>query len=84
MKYKISNLKLSPINNLYPLVSSESPRCEIVFPLDSVINLANAVLEAKNKFNHLGIADNTAANNYVQSVYPLRYAFASLIEVLKR
>ena len=78
--YKIANVKLTPVNKSYPLVSSESPRTEIYFPSDSVLNLANAVLEAKIKFNHRGNVDNTAANNYVQSVYPPRYALASLIE----
>ena len=78
--YKIANVKLTPINKSYPLISSESPRCEIYFPSDSVLNLANAILEAKIKFNHRGNFDNTSANNYVQSVYPPRYALASLIE----
>ncbi len=27
--YKIANVKLTPINKSYPLVSSESSRCEI-------------------------------------------------------
>jgi hypothetical protein len=78
--YKISNVKLTPVNKSYPLVSSESPRAEIYLPSDSVLNLANAILEAKIKFNHRGNAGANTANNYVQSVYPPRYALASLIE----
>ena len=34
--YKIANVKLTPINKSYPLVSTESPRSEIYFPSDSV------------------------------------------------
>lgn len=78
--YKISNVKLTPINKSYPLISSESPRCEIYFPSDSVLNLKNAILEAKIKFNQRGNAGANAAGNYTQSVYPPRYALASLIE----
>ena len=78
--YKIANVKLTPVNKSYPLVSSESPRCEIYFPSDSVLNLANAILEAKVKFNQRGNAGGAAAGNYVQSVFPPRYALASLIE----
>ncbi len=80
--YKIANVKLTPVNKSYPLVSSESPRCEIYFPSDSVLNLANAILEAKIKFNQRGNSGANGANNYVQSVYPPRYALASLIEEL--
>jgi hypothetical protein len=76
-------VKLTPVNKSYPLVSSESPRCEIYFPSDSVLNLANAVLEAKIKFNQRGNAPaNGAAGLHTQSVYPPRYALASLIEEL--
>ncbi len=78
--YKISNVKLTPVSKSYPLVSSESPRAEIYLPSDSVLNLANAILEAKIKFNQRGNAGGNAANNYCQSVYPPRYALASLIE----
>lgn len=78
--YKIANVKLTPINKSYPLVSTESPRSEIYFPSDSVLNFANAILEAKVKFNHRGNGAAGSANNYVQSVYPPRYALASLIE----
>ena len=78
--YKIANVKPTPVNKSYPSISSESPRCEIYFPSDSVLNLANAILEAKIKFNHRGNDGANAANNYVQSVYPPRYALASLIE----
>ena len=78
--YKISNVKLTPVNKSYPLVSSESPRCEIYFPSDSVLNLQNAILEAKIKFNHRGNTDANSPDNYAQSVYPPRYALASLIE----
>ena len=80
--YKIANVKLTPVNKSYPLISSESPRTEIYFPSDSVLNLANAILEAKVRFNQRGNADANAAGNYVQSVYPPRYALASLIEEL--
>ena len=80
--YKISNLKLTPVNKSYPLISSESARTEIYFPSDSVLNLANAVLEAKIRFNQRGNSAGGSANNYVQSVYPPRYALASLIEEL--
>ena len=34
--YKIANVKLTPVNKSYPLVSSESPRVEIYLPSDSV------------------------------------------------
>jgi len=78
--YKISNVKLTPVNKSYPLVSSESPRREIYFPSDSVLNLQNAILEAKIKFNHRGNTDGNSPDNYAQSVYPPRYALASLIE----
>ena len=78
--YKISNVKLAPVNKSYPLVSSETPRAEIYFPSDSVFTFRNAILEAEIKFNHRGNADATAANNHTQSVYPPRYALASLIE----
>ena len=78
--YKIENVKLFPINKSYPLVSSESPRVEIYLPSDSVLNLKNSVLEAQISFNHRGNAGANAPNNYVQSVYPPRYALASLIE----
>ena len=77
--YKISNIKLTPVNRSYPLVSTESPRAEIYFPSDSVLNIENAVLEADIKFNHRGNAGANAAGNHVQSVYPPRYALASLI-----
>lgn len=80
--YKIANVKLTPVNKSYPLVSSESPRSEIYLPSDSVLNFANAILEAKVKFNHRGNSAAGSANNYVQSVYPPRYALASLIEEL--
>lgn len=80
--YKIANVKLTPVNKSYPLVSSESPRCEIYLPSDSVLNLQNAILEATIKFNQRGNGGATAAGNYVQSVYPPRYALASLIEEL--
>ena len=78
--YKIANVKLTPINKSYPLVSSESPRVEIFLPSDSVLNFDNAVLEAVLWFNHRGNADANSPNNYVQSVYPPRYGLASLIE----
>jgi len=78
--YKISNVKLAPVNKSYPLVSSETPRAEIYFPSDSVFTFRNAILEAEIKFNHRGNAGATAANNHTQSVYPPRYALASLIE----
>ena len=78
--YKIENVKLFPINKSYPLVSSETPRVEIYLPSDSVLNLKNSVLEAQISFNHRGNADGNSPNNYVQSVYPPRYALASLIE----
>lgn len=78
--YKIANIKLTPVNKSYPLVSSESPRVEIFFPSDSVLNMQNAVLEADITFNHLGNGGNDRANNHVQSLYPPRYGLASLIE----
>jgi len=78
--YKISNVKLTPVNKSYPLVSNESPRAEIYFPSDSVFTLQNAILEANIKFNHRGNVDGNSADNYTQSVYPPRYALASLIE----
>lgn len=78
--YKIANVKLTPVNKSYPLVSSESPRIEIFFPSDSVLNLKNAILEAQITFNHLGNGGADRPNNYVRSVYPPRYGLASLIE----
>lgn len=77
--YKISNIKLTPINKSYPLISTESPRVEIYFPSDSVLNLDNAILEAELTFNHLG-AINNAPQYYAQSRYPPRYGLASLIQ----
>ena len=78
--YKIVNTKLTPISRSYPLVSSDAPRVEIYFPNDAVLNLKNAILEADIWFNHLGNGGNTAANNYVRSIYPPRYGLASLIQ----
>jgi len=78
--YKIANIKLTPINKSYPLVSTEAPRCEIFFPSDSVLKLENAVLSANITFNHLGNGGATRPNQYVQGVYPPRYGLASLIE----
>ncbi len=78
--YKIANVKLTPVNKSYPLVSSESPRVEIYLPSDSVLDLENSILEAELWFNHRGNADANSPNNYVQSVYPPRYGLASLIE----
>jgi len=78
--YKIANIKLTPVNKSYPLVSSESPRVEIYLPSDSVLNFANAILEADITFNHRGNAAAGSADNYVQTVYPPRYGLASLIE----
>ncbi len=80
--YKIVNTKLTPISKSYPLISSDAPRAEIYFPNDSILNLANAILEAEIKFNHQGNANGGAANNYVRSVYPPRYGLASLIQEL--
>lgn len=79
--YKIANIKLTPVNKSYPLVSTESPRTEIFFPSDSVINLDNAILEATLTFNHLGNNNiaNTPSTHY-QLRYPPRYGLASLIE----
>lgn len=78
--YKIANIKLTPINKTYPLVSTEAPRVEIYFPSDSVLNLQNAILEANITFNHLGNGGATRPNQYVQGLYPPRYGLASLIE----
>jgi len=78
--YKIANVKLTPVNKSYPLVSSESPRVEIYLPSDSVLNLDNSIFEAELYFNHRGNTDVNSPNNYVQSVYPPRYGLASLIE----
>lgn len=78
--YKINNIKLTPINKSYPLISTEAPRCEIYFPSDSVLNLDNAILQANITFNHLGNAVATAPNNYVQGIYAPRYGLASLIQ----
>lgn len=79
--YKIANIKLTPINKTYPLVSTEAPRVEIYFPSDSVLNLQNAILEANITFNHLGNGNAAdRANNHVQGLYPPRYGLASLIE----
>jgi hypothetical protein len=78
--YKINNIKLTPINKSYPLISTEAPRCEIYFPSDSVLNLENAILQANISFNHLGNGGATRANNYVQGVYAPRYGLASLIQ----
>ena len=78
--YKINNIKLTPINKSYPLVSTEAPRCEIYFPSDSVLNLENAILQANITFNHLGNGAAVAANNYVQGIYAPRYGLASLIQ----
>lgn len=77
--YKIANVKLTPINKTYPLVSTESPRIEIYFPSDSVLNLENAILEAELTFNHFGAAAG-GPQYYVKSRYPPRYGLASLIE----
>lgn len=77
--YKINNIKLTPVNKT-TLVSTESPRCEIYFPSDSVLNLDNSILQANILFNHLGNGAATAPNNYVQAVYPPRYGLASLIQ----
>jgi len=79
--YKIANVKLTPVNKSYPLVSTESPRTEIFFPSDSVLNLENAILEADVLFKHAGnVAGGAGPNNYVQLRYPPRYGLASLIE----
>jgi hypothetical protein len=79
--YKIANVKLTPVNKSYPLVSTESPRTEIFFPSDSVLNLDNAILEATLTFNHLGNNSTAAApNTHYQLRYPPRYGLASLIE----
>lgn len=78
--YKINNIKLTPINKSYPLISTEAPRCEIYFPSDSVLNLENAILQANITFNHLGNGGADRANNYVQGLYPPRYGLASLIQ----
>jgi len=79
--YKIANVKLTPVNKSYPLVSTESPRTEIYFPSDSVLNLENAILEATLTFNHLGNNSTaTAPNTHYQLRYPPRYGLASLIE----
>jgi hypothetical protein len=78
--YKINNIKLTPINKSYPLVSTEAPRCEIYFPSDSVLNLENAILQANITFNHLGNGGADRANNYVQGLYAPRYGLASLIQ----
>ena len=78
--YKINNIKLTPVNKSYPLISSESPRVEIYLPSDSVLNFANAILEAEIWFNHRGNGGSSSADNYVQSVYPPRYGLASLIQ----
>ena len=77
--YKINNIKLTPVNKT-TLVSTESPRCEIYFPSDSVLNLENAILQANILFNHLGNGAAAAPNNYVQGIYPPRYGLASLIQ----
>ena len=77
--YKIANVKLTPVNKSYPLISTESPRTEIFFPSDAVLNLDNAILEADILIRHLG-AVNAAANNYKQVRYLPRYGLASLIE----
>jgi hypothetical protein len=78
--YKIANVKLTPVNKSYPLISTESPRTEIFFPSDSVLNLDNAILEADVLFNHLGNSGANAPNNYARLRYPPRYGLASLIE----
>jgi hypothetical protein len=78
--YKINNIKLTPINKSYPLVSTEAPRCEIYFPSDSVLNLENAILQANITFNHLGNGGADRVNNYVQGLYAPRYGLASLIQ----
>ena len=78
--YKINNIKLTPINKSYPLVSTEAPRVEIYFPSDSVLNIENAILQANITFNHLGNALAAAPNNYVQGIYAPRYGLASLIQ----
>jgi len=78
--YKINNIKLTPINKSYPLVSTEAPRCEIYFPSDSVLNLENAILQANITFNHLGNGGADRTNQYVQGLYPPRYGLASLIQ----
>ncbi len=78
--YKINNIKLTPINKSYPLVSTEAPRCEIYFPSDSVLNLENAILQANITFNHLGNGGADRPNNYVQGIYAPRYGLASLIQ----
>lgn len=78
--YKINNIKLTPINKSYPLVSTEAPRCEIYFPSDSVLNIENAILQANITFNHLGNGGADRPNQYVQGLYPPRYGLASLIQ----
>jgi len=78
--YKIANVKLTPVNKSYPLISTESPRTEIFFPSDSVLNLENAILEADIVFNHLGNSGGTAPSTYARLRYPPRYGLASLIE----
>lgn len=78
--YKINNIKLTPINKSYPLLSTESPRVEIYFPSDSVLNLENAILQANITFNHLGNGGADRTNTFVQGLYPPRYGLASLIQ----
>jgi hypothetical protein len=78
--YKIVNTRLTPISKSYPLVSSDSPRVEIYFPSDAILNFSNAILEAELYFNHRGNAAGGSADNYVQTVYPPRYGLASLIQ----
>jgi hypothetical protein len=77
--YKIANVKLTPVNKSYPLISTESPRSEIFFPSDSVLNFDNAIFEADILFRHLGTPAN-GPDNYLRLRYPPRYGLASLIE----
>ena len=36
--YKIVTTKLTPLSKSYPLLSTDSPRVEIMFPNDSILN----------------------------------------------
>ena len=62
--YKIANVKLVPINKSYPLVSTESPRCEFYFPSDSVLTFENSIIGGKIKFNHRGNTDSSYSTNF--------------------
>ena len=45
--YKIVTTKLTPISKSYPLLSTDAPRVEIMFPNDAILNFNNAILEAE-------------------------------------